>query len=134
MTPEPISRPQVIRQLRAYGASEDLIASALGISRQRVAQLAGSRGKPVAPPEAASKPNIPEGDAAILVASRLKAFRVKHKLTQKQLAEILGVHVVTLSFWENGLTCSLPTAILLVLHYLDQDYTATAKLRKETTP
>lgn len=34
-------------------------------------------------------------------SSQLKAYRKKHKLTQKELAEMIGVQFVTLRSWEQ---------------------------------
>lgn len=37
-----------------------------------------------------------------MTAEQVKAFRALHSLSQSQLAEALGVHVRTLSAWEQG--------------------------------
>ncbi|GAB2021684.1 helix-turn-helix transcriptional regulator [Pseudolactococcus yaeyamensis] len=37
-----------------------------------------------------------------MLAERLKSLRLEHKLTQKEIAEKLGVSKMTYSYWENG--------------------------------
>ncbi len=37
-----------------------------------------------------------------MIGKNIKSIRIKKKLTQKQLAEKVGVSVKTISHWENG--------------------------------
>ena len=46
------------------------------------------------------------------IAKNLKRFREERKLTQKQLAEVLGVRHNTVSTWENG-TNSIDVSLLM---------------------
>ena len=53
------------------------------------------------------------------IAKNLKGFREDRKITQKQLAEVLGVKHNTVSTWENG-TNSIDVSLLMqICEYLD---------------
>jgi transcriptional regulator with XRE-family HTH domain len=53
------------------------------------------------------------------IAKNLKFFREERKITQKQLAEVLGVKHNTISTWENG-TNSIDVSLLMqICEYLN---------------
>ena len=44
----------------------------------------------------------------------IKEVRIKHELTQKQLAELIGVTVRTIGRWENGDRVPIPQVLELM--------------------
>lgn len=47
-------------------------------------------------------PETAAGYAAIMTPEEIRAWRRAHRLTQAQLAELLGLNVLTISAWETG--------------------------------
>ena len=43
----------------------------------------------------------------------LRAWRQKHRKTQAETAQLLGVHQTTIGEWESGQTMSVPTAVAI---------------------
>src|SRR5580765_4340608 len=75
--------------------------------------------QPVPAPVAltANDPLIPNND--LRSSSGLRAWRRAHKLSQKQLAELLDIHHLTVLRWEQG-QVPIPRTTELALLYLDQ--------------
>ena len=49
----------------------------------------------------------------------LRAWRIKHDLSQAELAELLGVNQSTISHWEIGYR-TIPLYLPLLLEYLEE--------------
>jgi transcriptional regulator with XRE-family HTH domain len=56
----------------------------------------------------------------MVTPSDLKHWRSDNALSQSQLAEALGVHIITISKWERGVR-KIPPFLYLALKYLEQE-------------
>jgi DNA-binding XRE family transcriptional regulator len=61
------------------------------------------------------------------MSNKIKQYRIDHKLTQKQLAEYLGVTLRTIQHWEAG-TRKPKKSIYMLLGISDEEL---SKLRKD---
>jgi len=96
---------------------DEAIASAFGLSRQRAHKLMGPR------PREAIDIVPQDADATERLPGALKAWRLKHNLSQTEAAKILGVQhgFGSISKWERGAGgCAQPEILLRLIELLDQ--------------
>lgn len=54
-----------------------------------------------------------------ILSERIKELRLEKKLTQPQLAEIIGVSKGMISFWENGVCEPTASNLVKLANYFD---------------
>ncbi len=115
-------RIDAIRLLRRHGAADATIASAAGLSRQRIHALAGPRGAaPPAPARGTMRP--PRADAPDRLPGLMLAWRNRRGWSQSRAAAALGVDSLTWSRWERGAqVCRFAHLVLNYLAWLDKRY------------
>lgn len=111
------ARTDIMRLMRAYGMPDETIAGAFSLSRQRAHVLMGPRPRDpieLAPVDATAAERLP---------SVLKAWRIKHDLSQTEAAKILGVRhgFNSVSKWERSAGgCAQPEVLIRLIELLDQ--------------
>jgi len=110
-------RIDAIQLLRRHGATDATIASAAGLSRQRIHALAGPRGAAAK----AATPRPPRTEAPERLPALLLAWRSRRGWSQARAARALGVDSVTWSRWETGAQgCRVAHLVLNYLAWLDK--------------
>lgn len=120
MPPRPVEltaqqRLDAMRLMRAYDIPDEAIGEVFGITRQRVNVLLGRRGARW------EKPAAPHPDKGKGLASELRAWRIRRKLTQGEAAALFGVRIMTINAWECGRSeGSMPELVLRHIALLDR--------------
>jgi helix-turn-helix protein len=121
-----VSRSNLIRVLREHGVSDQVIAEAFDITRQRLHAMLGPRtSKPGPKPKPEPPPSLPPLPKDLPAA--LRTWRRHRKITLNEAAARIGTNRQTWHNWETGRTgCSLPRLLLGYLNMIDRSET-TAK-------